>query len=174
MALDRADRLDPPRRTWSAACGAPASGLRDAAVALGTVFAGMMFTDTLCPEHRSWVNVLASVAFLGVALSVVGLLRRWTLAPLLTAGVCALGMGIGLIDAIHAPQRGMVLTVIFGALTLGCLLASAWVVRLWSWDRTVAASLGTQRPAAGAHHPAPGEATTATVDSAPSSSPVDV
>lgn len=121
--------------------GPPRALFAALAAALGAVFVGMSFTDTLCPEHRAWVQGLASVAFVGAALSVVGLLRRWAFAPLLTAGVCALGMGIGLIDAIHAPQRGLALAVVFAALTLACLAATAWVVRLWSWDRAIAASL---------------------------------
>jgi hypothetical protein len=111
------------------------------AVGLAAVFAGIMTTDALCPEHRMWVNLMAGTAFVGAAVALVGLLRRWTLAPFVTAGVCALGVGIGLVDAIHAPARGMVLAAVFGLLTVACVVASFLMVRLMLWDRAVARTL---------------------------------
>lgn len=132
--------------------GPPRSLFAALAVGLGTVFGGMLFTDALCPEHRQWVHLMAGAAFVGAAVSLVGLLRRWVLAPLVTAVVCALGVGIGLVDAIHAPARGAVLTAVFGVLTLACLVTSLFMVRLAAWDRAVARSL---RPVGAGTHPTP-------------------
>ena len=142
--------------------GPPRAVFASLAVGLGAVFGGMLFTDALCPEHRQWVHLMAGAAFVGAAVSLVGLLRRWTLAPLVTAVVCALGVGIGLVDAIHAPARGAVLTVVFGLLTVACLVTSLLMVRLAAWDRAVARSLrpatADGRSAAPASSPAPAAA----------------
>jgi hypothetical protein len=116
------------------------------AVGLVTAFAGMLTTNALCPEHRTWVSALAGTAFIGAAVALVGLLRRWALAPLFAAAVCVIGVGIGLIDAAHAPERGAAIAIVFGTLALTCVVASLRVVRLWAWDRAVAASLRAPRP----------------------------
>lgn len=141
--------------------GPPRAVFASLAVGLGAVFGGMLFTDALCPEHRQWVHLMAGAAFVGAAVSLVGLLRRWTLAPLVAAVVCALGVGIGLVDAIHAPARGAVLTVVFGLLTVACLVTSLLMVRLAAWDRAVARSLRPAPADGPAAAPAPPATTTA-------------
>lgn len=105
------------------------------AATLAVVFSVILFTDALCPEHRAWVQTLAGLAMLGVTASIVGLLRGWAGAPLLTVISAALGGAIGLIDAIHSPVRGGVIAAGF---TLALVL-SGWLafrqVPLLRWDR---------------------------------------
>jgi cytochrome c biogenesis protein CcdA len=109
--------------------------------ALGVVFVGMLATDALCPEHRAWVQVLAGTALIGTGAAVVGLLRGWAVAPLLTLAVASCGVAIGGLDAVHDPTRGTLLVVAFGLVTL----ASCWLglrqARLVRWERAVKADL---------------------------------
>ena len=106
-----------------------------AAATLGVVFSVMMFTDALCPEHRAWVQTLAGVAMVGVVTSIVGLLRGWPSAPLVTAGSAAVGVGIGFIDAVHSPVRGSFIAAAF----VLALVLSGWLalrqVPMLRWDR---------------------------------------
>ena len=115
--------------------GAGAGVWMATAATLGIVFSVMMFTDALCPEHRAWVQTLAGLALLGVVTSIVGLLRGWPSAPLVTAGSAALGVGIGFIDAVHSPLRGGFIAAAF----VLALLLSGWLalrqVPMLRWDR---------------------------------------
>lgn len=118
--------------------GAPPAALWTATAAtLGVVFSVILFTDTLCPEHRMWVQTLASAALIGVVCSIVGLLRGWAGAPLLTMGSAALGGAIGLIDAVHAPLRGGFIAAAF----VVALVLSTWLtvrqLPLLRWDRAL-------------------------------------
>ncbi|MGI8685174.1 MAG: hypothetical protein ACR2MO_08830 [Acidimicrobiales bacterium] len=114
----------------------PAVGLWTATAAtLAIVFSVIMFTDALCPEHRMWVQTLAGLALVGVVTSIVGLVRGWASAPLLTVGSAAVGGGIGLIDTVHSPVRGGFIAAAFAV----ALVLSAWMavrqVPLLRWDR---------------------------------------
>ena len=112
------------------------SGLWAATAAtLGVVFSVFFFTDALCPEHRAWVQSLAGLALLGVITSIVGLVRGWPSAPLITAGSAAIGVGIGFIDAVHSPLRGGFIVAAF----VLALVLSGWMtigqLPLLRWDR---------------------------------------
>lgn len=152
--------------------GRPASGAGAGlwgatAATLGIVFSVMMFTDALCPEHRAWVQTLAGLALLGVVTSIVGLLRGWPSAPLITAASAALGVGIGFIDAVHSPVRGGFIVAAF----VVALALSGWLalrqVPMLRWDRRlrresapVAEEWPAEQPAA---NPVAGEASTSEV-----------
>ncbi len=127
--------------------GASGSLWTATAATLGVVFSVILFTDTLCPEHRAWVQSLAALAFVGVVASIVGLLRGWASAPLLTVVSAALGSVIGLIDAVHAPLRGGFIAAGFAV----AVVSSAWLalrqVPLLSWDRRLRRQTATPEDA---------------------------
>lgn len=101
---------------------------------LGVTFAGVLSSDTLCPDHRAWVQTLAGVAFLGVIAAVVALWRGWAAGPPLTLLASLAGIAIGFLDAVHSPTRGRLVAVGFAAATvLAAVMAwRAW--RLAHWD----------------------------------------
>lgn len=105
------------------------------AATLGIVFSTILFTDTLCPEHRLWVQNLATVAFLMVVVSIVGMARGWAAAPMITVVAAGLGTVIGLIDAAHAPVRGGAIAAGFGL----AVVSGGWLavrqLPLVAWDR---------------------------------------
>jgi hypothetical protein len=102
---------------------------------LGVVFTAVMFTDTLCPEHRAWVNSLAVIALATSIVAIVGLLRDWAGATLLTTFAASLGVSMGLIDTLHSPTRGRFVALAFGVVTVIAALLSTHAIRLWRWDR---------------------------------------
>lgn len=108
---------------------------------LAAVFAAIVSTDTLCPEHRAWVMGLATAAFGGSVVAMVGLLRGWALAPFLTMGVSAAGVVCGLIDAVHSATRGRLVAAGFTAVCLGATVLALRSVALRRWDRSLAHSL---------------------------------
>lgn len=111
------------------------------AATLGVVFAGMLVTDTLCPEHRAWVQSLATVALVGTGAAAVGLARGWAVAPLLTLGVASLGLAIGALDAVHDPARGQVLLVAFALVAVAAAGLGARQARLARWGRQLRSDL---------------------------------
>ena len=106
--------------------------------AMSVVLFGIMSSDTLCPEHRTWVLALGSASLIAAGTAVVGLIDGWGGAPLLALASALGGVGIGLIDAIHAPTRGRLIALGFVvAFTLACALV--WAQRRQRrWDRSVA------------------------------------
>jgi len=127
--------------------------------ALGVVFAGMLATDALCPEHRALVQAMGGLALIGSVVAMVGLLRQSPSAPLVAMLTAVAGVGIGVIDAVHDPARGTFIALGFGLVVLGAC-ALAWrQLRLARWERSTLAALGGSGTA-----PAPAGARRAPVD----------
>ena len=111
------------------------------AAALDALFIGIMSSDTLCPDHRAWVEALALVGVTCVVLSIVALVRRSAAAPLLTLISATMGIAIGVIDTAHAPLRGQLLAGAFGVVVLAASILSLNYLRMVRWDRAVKAQL---------------------------------
>lgn len=125
------------------------------AVAVTAALGVVLFTDSLCPEHRAWVQSLALVAIVGAITATVGLVRGWASAPLLTWFSSALGIGIGLIDTAHAPLRG---AFVAGGFGLAFVLSAVLVLRqrpAAAWDRRLGQAM---QPVEVAAAPAPSSA----------------
>ena len=105
--------------------------------ALAVVLVGITWNDTLCPEHRSWVYLLAGIAFTGAIVAIVGLIQGWAVAPMFTVLVALTGMAVGLIDAVHEPAAGRLVALGFGACAVLGALISARAVPLALWERRV-------------------------------------
>ncbi len=125
--------------------------------ALGVVFVGMLGTDSLCPEHRVLVQVVATFALMGIVASIVGLVRGWPLASFTTLASALAGVAIGFIDAAHDPTRGRLLALGFGVVVIGAAALAARQVALIRWDRTVEAELAPVPPHEGADQAATAE-----------------
>ena len=101
------------------------------------VVLGMMFTDTLCPEHRSIVMAFGSIAFVCLVTASIGLWRDWAAAPILSLVASLCGVGIGVIDVTHAAARGSAIAIAFALLAVG----STWLVWrqlvILAWDRQI-------------------------------------
>lgn len=119
------------------------------AVALTVVIA----TDSLCPEHRMWVQALGLVAIGASGAAVVGVLRSWSAVPWLVLTGSVFGAAIGAIDAAHAPVRGTIVTFCFiGAFAIGIWLARQdaaarrWVRELGAELHSVSPDLSVNDP----------------------------
>lgn len=111
------------------------------AVSLGVAHAGMLFSDTLCPDHRAWVFGLASAAVVAAGFAVAGLARGWASSALLTVVAALCGVAIGVIDIAHDPSRGRVIAVAFGVVAVAGATLALWHLRLHRWERATVAAL---------------------------------
>jgi hypothetical protein len=111
------------------------------------IFTSMVFSDTLCPEHRAWVMGLASVGLTSTIVAAVGLWRSWAIAAPLSVLAAGSGVAIGLIDSIHSVSRGRSIALAFAVLLVAAVALTWRQVVLLRWDRSVrrslASSLGT-------------------------------
>ena len=99
------------------------------ATVLGATFVGTLTSNGICEEHRMLVEILAGGAIFGVAAALIALWREWSSASFITFMSSLAGVAIGMIDAVHAPTRGRMIAVGFGAASL--LAASiAWRIYL--------------------------------------------
>jgi hypothetical protein len=121
--------------------------LASLATILGSTLGVILFSDSLCPEHRAWVQTLGTV---GVAVSIaafVALMRNSASGPVLTLAGAVAGIGIGGIDMLHAPLRG---SIVLGAFSLLAVL-TAWPLfveaRAAAWTRQIARDLQPVDPA---------------------------
>jgi hypothetical protein len=108
---------------------------------LSVVFFGILSSDTLCPDHRAWVQGLGTVGFTGTVLAVIGLVRGWAMAPLLTLAAAGTGVAIGFIDAVHDPTRGRLVAAGFAVVCFGAVALALESMRLRAWDRSLRESL---------------------------------
>ena len=113
----------PSRLAWLAVAGV-----------VGVASVAMLTGPDLCPDHRAWVHALSAVAAIGTVVAVIGLLRGWALAPVVTIVSAACGVGIGFVDAVHDPQRGAFITVAFATVTVIATIMAVQQVLAASWD----------------------------------------
>jgi hypothetical protein len=115
--------------------------LASLATVLGAALGVILFSDTLCPEHRAWVLALGTI---GIALSIAAfaaLLRNSASGPVLALAGAVAGIGIGALDALHAPLRG---SFVLGAFVVLALMTAwpLWVeARAAAWTHRVAHEL---------------------------------
>ena len=129
LAWTKRDGMTPPPRGMSPwFLGAIATSM------IG-VWVGLIATDALCPDHRLWVQTLASVALVGSVAAIVGLFTGRSWAPLMALGSALVGIAIGFIDSIHDPTRGALISLAFTL--VGAVLVTALVpqLRLALWPR---------------------------------------
>lgn len=115
--------------------------------ALAVVFVGILSSDTLCPDHRAWVQALGTVGFTGTVLAIIGLVRGWAMAPVLTLTAASTGVSIGLLDAIHDPTRGRLIAAGFAVVCFGAVALTLKSRSLRAWDRSLRQSLRSAAPA---------------------------
>jgi hypothetical protein len=120
----------------------PSRGLTTALSAgLALLFCGILFTDLLCPEHRLWVQALGAAAIVGALVTAIGLARGWSSAAFIALPTTVCGVAVGLIDSVHAIERGRIVAVAFALLTLGAFWLLYRQAVLFVWDRSVRRSL---------------------------------
>jgi hypothetical protein len=105
--------------------------------ALTAVLGVLLFSDTLCPEHRAWVQVLGLISIVAAGTSLVGIIRGSSWAPMGTVAAACGGVGIGLIDAVHAPGRGWLVAGLFALAAAGAAVLAARQLALARWERRV-------------------------------------
>lgn len=138
--------------------GRPPQGVNRAAttalgLGLAAVFTAILFIDSLCPEHRAWVQAMASTALVCSIVASVGLVRRWAVAPLLALPVALCGVAIGLLDAAHAAARGRAIAAAFSVLAVGAVVLVWRQIALIKWDRSVNRSIAPEPVTADADRP---------------------
>ena len=104
-------------------------------IALSSVLGVILFSDTLCPEHRAWVQTLGVVSILLAGASLVGIARHSSWAPVTTIAAACGGVGIGLIDAVHAPGRGWLVAGLFALVAFGAAILASRQLALQQWER---------------------------------------
>ena len=102
-------------------------------IALTATLTGILATDALCPDHRAWVQTLASVAIFSAAVAVVQVLRGQPSAVVFALVSSVLGVAIGMIDAIHDPGRGMLISLGFAVAGVGSVIVAFRMQHLARW-----------------------------------------
>ena len=111
------------------------------ALSMAGVWIGMLATDTLCPEHRMWVQTFGVVASVSAVCSIFGLAGQRFWAPLAALASALLGIAVGFIDAVHSPTRGALISIAFAVVSVAVLVASVPQLRLALWFRRASAEL---------------------------------
>jgi len=132
LAWTKRDGMTPPPR------GVSPWFLGAVATTMIGVWIGLIATDALCPDHRLWVQTLASVALVGSVAAIVGLFAGRSWAPLMALGSALVGIAIGFVDAVHDPTRGALISLAFTL--VGAMLVIVLVPQLRSalWPRRAA------------------------------------
>ena len=142
---------------------------------LAATFTTILFTDTLCPEHRAWVMTLATLALVATVVAAVGLFRGWAIAAPLAVVATLAGVVIGVIDSVHSVDRGRAIAMAFAVLSVGALALLWRQVDLLRWDREVRRGLPTGvTDAADAAGPASGDTEAEPVEGAHQHEPSSV
>jgi hypothetical protein len=139
LAWTERDGLPPPPN------GANHWFLGSLALSMGAVWIALLASDTLCPEHRAWVEVFATVALASAVAAVVGLVGHRAWASLTALASALLGVAVGFIDAVHSPTRGALTALSFAVVAIGVLVAAVPQLRSAFWFRRARAELISER-----------------------------
>lgn len=120
--------------------GRPPRGVRPglllaAGTIAGTALGVILFTDSLCPEHRMQVRLLGAVGIAVALMSIVASVRGSAGAPVLTLAAAVAGAGIGALDTLHSPVRGSFVLVAFIAVVALAAWPLAVQLRQSRWGR---------------------------------------
>lgn len=107
-------------------------------ITLAVVVSGILVTDTLCPDHRLWVQALATVSITAAIASVVQIMRAQASAGLFALFASLSGVAIGLIDAVHAPSRGRLVAAGFALAAVASAGIALRIRALRRWDDRLA------------------------------------
>jgi hypothetical protein len=157
LAWTRRDGVTPPPT------GAHRWMLGSVALSLTGVWIGMIATDALCPDHRLWVQSLGTVALAAAVWAVVGLVGQRAWAVLAALASALFGIAVGVIDMVHSPTRGAILSIAFAVVALGVLVAAVPVLRSALWMRRAERQLAPLDPWA---HDADQSSSTSAADTA--------
>jgi hypothetical protein len=135
LAWTQRDGVTPPPR------GANRWLLGSLALSLSGVWIGMISADALCPDHRLWVQTLGTVALVASVWAIVGLVGQRSWAVLAALASALFGIAVGLIDMVHSPTRGAVLSIAFAVVAVGVLIAALPVLRSALWLRRAESQL---------------------------------
>ncbi|MBX3312936.1 MAG: hypothetical protein KF906_01340 [Actinobacteria bacterium] len=142
LAWSRADGPDRPSE------GPSRWALGALGITLAVVVGGIMLADTLCPEHRAWVQALATVSIALAIASVVQIMRAQASAGLFALLASLSGVAIGLIDAVHNPSQGRLVAAGFALAAVASAGIALRIRSLRSWDaRLATAHLAGDEPA---------------------------
>src|ERR687897_318720 len=140
LAGTRRDGVTPPPK------GAHRGLLASVALSLTGVWIGMIATDALCPDHRLWVQSLGTVALVASVWAIVGLIGQRAWAVLAALASALFGIAVGVIDMVHSPTRGAILSIVFAVVALGVLVAAVPVLRSALWMRRAERQLAPVDP----------------------------
>jgi hypothetical protein len=140
LAWTRRDGVTPPPK------GANRWFLGSVALSLTGVWIGMIATDALCPDHRLWVQSLGTVALVAAVWAIVGLVGQRAWAVLAALASALFGIAVGVIDMVHSPTRGAVLSIAFAVVALGVLVTGVPVLRSALWMRRAERQLAPVDP----------------------------
>ena len=129
LAWTSRDGVTPPPK------GANRWLLGSLALSLTGVWIAMVSTDALCPDHRLWVDTLGTVSFAAAVWAIVGLVGQRSWAMLAALASALFGIACGIIDMVHSPTRGAVLSIVFAVVAVGVLIAAVPVLRSALWMR---------------------------------------
>lgn|ERR671912_144804 len=140
LAWTRRDGVTPPPK------GAHRGLLASVALSLTGVWIGMIATDALCPDHRLWVQSLGTVALVASVWAIVGLIGQRAWAVLAALASALFGIAVGVIDMVHSPTRGAIVSIAFAVVALGVLVAAVPVLRSALWMRRAERQLAPLDP----------------------------
>jgi hypothetical protein len=140
LAWTRRDGVTPPPQ------GANRWLLGSLALSLTGVWIGMLSTDALCPDHRLWVQTLGTIALVAAVWAIVGLVGQRSWAVLAALASALFGIAVGVIDMVHSPTRGAILSIAFAVVAVGVLVAAVPVLRSALWMRRAERQLAPVDP----------------------------
>ena len=115
--------------------GTPRVLMLGVAGAITAIMVGLLSVDTLCPDHRLWVEGLATAGLVAAGGAVVALVRGAPGASLLTMVGAGSGIAIGVVDAVHDTARGWTIATLFAAVTAVALVMAGLDARVRVWER---------------------------------------
>ena len=140
LAWTQRDGVTPPPK------GANRWMLGSLALSLSGVWIGMVSADALCPDHRLWVQSLGTVALAAAVWAIVGLIGQRSWAMLAALASALFGIAVGLIDMVHSPTRGAILSIVFAVVAVAVLIAAVPVLRSAMWVRDAQRQLAPVDP----------------------------
>lgn len=110
-----------------------------ATIALGVAIVGVLTSNSVCPDHALWIDVVASLTMVVGITAIVATVKASAAAPLLALAAALGGITVATIGLAHEVTRSRVVLAAFGIAAIAGASSALATLRMRRWESRVLA-----------------------------------
>lgn len=110
-----------------------------ATISLGVAIIGVLTSNSVCPDHALWIDVVASLTMVVGITAIVATLKASAAGPMLALAAAIGGITVAAIGLAHEVTRSRVVLAAFGIAAIASASSAFATLRMRRWESRVLA-----------------------------------